>query len=372
MLNSIPYCLFRRALLLTKGSETKPSYCLKLSACDIVTSKFLSSQQSSDRESSTELVATTPRGILRKEFSKYFDSDGKFITRITYVDFIYQALDKMKELGLERNLEAYKELLRVFPPGKYHRKSLFDIGVFHEPQQACVLELLCRMENNLVKPDKEIEHLVNLAFGKHSDVWLKVVRMNYWTMKARNIDPHPLPEVLPKKPHELAKVALLRMIDDPKTSVIVTTTSTVPDAVDDTWIVYSQSPDQKSIIEKLDEKSILYIEGSLRTYVGRDFLSYCVLKVYDDEETARKKNQVIEPTYNYNRLKVKFYGKEVDEKLKEPEERYRVDDGYILAIGMTGTSSNDSIASWLKHMQKRIPNLAKLNVVFKLNEPSQD
>lgn len=319
-----------------------------------------------------ELVALKAKEVLQKEFSDYY-SNGKFVTRISYVDFVDQALDKLKELGLEKNLEAYKELLRVFPPGKYQAKSRWDLGLFHAPQQLCAIRLLHKMESNLVKPDKEIERIVVDAFGKTSQVWMKCVRSIYWSMKARNLDPNPLPEKIPEKTHEIAKLALMRMLHDPKSLISVKNTTSLPNIVDKTWVVYSQSPIQQSIIEKLDPKStILYIEEYGLAYVRDKFLSYFVLKLHYDEETIRKKKNPPKIDYDYNRLKVKFYGKTLQEKLEELDRVHEVDDGHILSIAFTGTSSHDSVLSWLKLLQQRNPNLKDINVVFKLDKPTAE
>lgn len=290
-------------------------------------------------------------------------------SRMTYVDFVDESLAKLKELGVDKDINSYKELLRVFPPGKYHPKSRYDIGLFSAPQQLCGIRILTQMENAGVKPDKEMEVLVERAFSRYSQVWQKVCRMNYWTMKGRNLDPYPIPEKLPENPKELAKIAIERMVDDPRTRMIVGDTSSIEGSIDKTWITYSQSPVQSQIIEKLDENSVLFIEDCGLTYVGDNYLGYFALKVYDDEEF--KKTLVKEPpTFNYNRLKVKFWGKPIREKLNEMEEEYHIDNYRLLAIGMTGTSSNDSLSSWLKMMQQRNPKLAKMNVVFKTYTPT--
>lgn len=290
-------------------------------------------------------------------------------SRMSYVDFIDESLSKLKELGVDKEINSYKELLRVFPPGKYHPKSIGDIGMFSAPQQLCGIRILTHMEIAGVKPDKEMEILVERAFSRHSQVWLKICRMNYWTMKGRNLDPYPIPEKLPDNPKELAKIAIERMVDDPRTRMIIGDASSIANSKDKTWIIYSQSPVQSEIIEKLDEKSVLYIEDCGLTYVGENYLSYFALKVYDDEEY--KKSITREPpTFNYNRLKVKFWGKPIREKLMEMEDQYHIDNYRLLAIGMTGTSSNDSLSSWLKLMQQRNPKLARMNVVFKTYTPT--
>lgn len=329
--------------------------------------KFWFRKKSSQQ--STDLVVTPAKDLLVREFPGFFH-EGKFQSRMAYIDFIDQALDKLEELGLEKDLEAYKELLRVFPPGRYSAASSWDIGMFHAPQQLCAIRVLHKMELNNLRPDLDFERIIIAAFGKTSQVWLKIARANFWSMKGRNVDLHPIPEKLPEKTHELAQVALVRMLNDHKTLISLVNTSSLPDSVDKTWIAYTQSPTQMSIIERLDEKSILFIEDCGYTYVGEKYMTYYALKVYDDEATLKRRRQVKEPDFNYNTLKMQFFGKPIREKLKDPEEAHHVGDGYVLGLCITGTSSHDSLLSWLKILQNRNPKLKDLSVVFKLERPT--
>lgn len=315
-----------------------------------------------------DLTVVEVKEKLQTEFSDYFE-EGKFITRISYVDFVDQAAEKLDELGLEKNLEAYKEILKIFPPGKYCKKSNWDIGLFHAPQQLCAIRLLEKMEYNKVRPDKEIEKIVIAAFSKFSNVWLKIARMLYWTMKGSNINPYPLPEKLPEKTHEIAKLAIMRMSQDPRAIISIKNTSSLPNVIDRTWIVQSQSPLQQEMIERLDPKTILYIEEAGTSYVGTNFLSYFTLKLHDSEEVIAKRNEPVIPSFNYNKLKMQFFGKPIKEKLEEINSINQVGDGHILGMAITGTSSHDSVLSWLKLMQQRNPNLKNINIVFKLKRP---
>jgi hypothetical protein len=62
----------------------------------------------------------------------------------------------------------------------------------------------------------------------------------------------------------------------------------------------------------------------------------------------------------------------IREKYADFQERHYVDGSYILGICATGTSSQDSLLSWLKILQERNPKLGKLNVVFKISRPSPE
>lgn len=324
--------------------------------------------QSNSSQSQPAIVE--PKEALEKQFPDYF-TEGRFITRISYIDFIDQALDKFDELGLSRNLEAYKELLRIFPPGKYHPESgPFQGAVHNAPQQLAAQRVLLKMQVNRLYPDAELESIVIKAFSKKSEVWNLVARGLYWTSKMRNVDMNPLPDTLPEEPHELAKVGLQRMLKDQESVISVSNTSTLPDSIDKTWIVHAQSSTQQKLIEQLDDNAVVCIENAGLTYIFDKFLSYYILKVYDDESAIEKRRNQPEPDYNYNTVKMSFYGKPIKEKLDERAEKHYVDDGYILAIGMTGTSSQDSLLSWLRVLEKRNPKLRKLNVLFKIERPT--
>lgn len=323
--------------------------------------------KNSDKHNQKDIVESkpTPKEIFIREFPEYFNN-GKFVSRIGYVQFIDEALARMKELGLERDREAYKELFKIFPPGIYHPPDKRMPSKWqYFPQQLAATRVLHQMAMNQVRIDKDFERLAVSIFSVHSEVWNKIARTNFWNMKLRNVDKYPLPEELPKEAHKLARIGLERMLNDELSVITTTNTSNLPDAVDKTWIVFSQSPTQKAIIDRLDEKSMLYIEEGGLTWVGRDSLSYFVLKFYVNPEVAKQKATPPKPDFNYNTLMMKFYGKPICEKLAEQEEKHYADGAYILSIGITGTSSQDSLSSWLKLLQKRNPKLNKLNVVFR-------
>lgn len=48
------------------------------------------------------------------------------------------------------------------------------------------------------------------------------------------------------------------------------------------------------------------------------------------------------------------------------------EDGNILAMCITGTSSRDSLVSWIRYLQTSNPNLEQIPVIFKLRTDSQE
>lgn len=66
-----------------------------------------------------------------------------------HCEFIYAALKHTKEFGVERDLEVYKEIMHVFPKGKFIPTNMFQAEFMHYPkQQECAVYLLNEMECN--------------------------------------------------------------------------------------------------------------------------------------------------------------------------------------------------------------------------------
>ena len=66
-----------------------------------------------------------------------------------YIDFIYAAIQRMKEYNAHKNLDAYKKMLELFPVGPLRMQSTWQREMMHFPRhQNCVIYLLEHMENN--------------------------------------------------------------------------------------------------------------------------------------------------------------------------------------------------------------------------------
>ena len=73
----------------------------------------------------------------------------KDIRRAGHVDFIYAALRKLKEFGVEKDLDVYKDLLNVFPKGRFVAQNMWQVELMHYPrQQECCLDILQTLEDN--------------------------------------------------------------------------------------------------------------------------------------------------------------------------------------------------------------------------------
>lgn len=66
-----------------------------------------------------------------------------------HVDFIYLALRKMRDFGVEKDLAVYNLLLDVFPKEVFQPRNVFQKIFIHFPrQQECGLAVLEQMENH--------------------------------------------------------------------------------------------------------------------------------------------------------------------------------------------------------------------------------
>lgn len=71
------------------------------------------------------------------------------VRRRGHVEFIYAALKKMPEFGVERDLSVYNKLLDVFPKEVFVPKNFIQRMFNHYPrQQECGVEVLEQMENH--------------------------------------------------------------------------------------------------------------------------------------------------------------------------------------------------------------------------------
>ncbi|XP_008584747.1 PREDICTED: evolutionarily conserved signaling intermediate in Toll pathway, mitochondrial isoform X2 [Galeopterus variegatus] len=219
-----------------------------------------------------------------------------------HVDFIYLALRKMREYGVERDLAIYNRLLDVFPKEVFRPRNVIQRIFIHYPrQQECGIAVLEQMENHGVIPNKETEFLLIQIFGRKSYPMLKYLRMKLWLPRFKNISPFPVPQELPQDPVDLAKLGLRHM--EPDLSARVT--------------IYQE-------VEEIPEEWNLYYPMQLDLDYARSG--------WDDYEF------------------------DIDE----------VEEGPIFAMCMTGAHDQTTLAKWIQGLQETNPALAQIPVVFRL------
>ncbi|XP_021563433.1 evolutionarily conserved signaling intermediate in Toll pathway, mitochondrial isoform X2 [Carlito syrichta] len=171
-----------------------------------------------------ELFKQAPGGERDKaSFVQAVQSFGQYnVHKRGHVDFIYLALRKMREYGVERDLAVYNLLLDVFPKEVFRPRNIIQRIFIHYPrQQECGVAVLEQMENHGVMPNKETEFLLVQIFGRKSYPMLKFLRMKLWFSRFKNINPFPVPRDLPQDPVDLARLGLRHIEPDLSARVTV-------------------------------------------------------------------------------------------------------------------------------------------------------
>lgn len=89
---------------------------------------------------------TKNKAAFGKAINAFIERDRR---RRGHVEFIYAALQKMPEFGVEKDLEIYNRLLDVFPKEVFVPRNYIQRMFNHYPrQQECGVEVLEQMENN--------------------------------------------------------------------------------------------------------------------------------------------------------------------------------------------------------------------------------
>lgn len=85
----------------------------------------------------------------KETFLEAVKMHSRDVHRRGHVEFIYSSLKYMEEFGVNRDLEVYKNILDVFPKGKFIPTNVFQVEFMHYPkQQQCAVDLLEQMEEN--------------------------------------------------------------------------------------------------------------------------------------------------------------------------------------------------------------------------------
>ena len=131
--------------------------------------------------------------------------------RRTHLKFINAALERVEDFGLQKNIQIYKDILDLFPKGRFVNRTLFDaLWPRRTPQMELALRILQKMEDEGIRPDDEIHEILLQVFGRASYPLQKCRRMVYWFDRYENIDPYKLKSI-PSDPTELSRIALKQM-----------------------------------------------------------------------------------------------------------------------------------------------------------------
>lgn len=294
--------------------------------------------------------------------------EDRNVHRRNHVEFIYAALKSMAEFGVERDIEVYKALINVMPKGKFIPTNMFQAEFMHYPkQQQCIIDLLEQMEDLGVMPDYEMEDMLLNVFGRRGHPVRKYWRMMYWMPKFKNASPWPLPNPVPNEALELAKMAVERMCTvDLLSQVNVFDTKDVKHAVDQTWIVSGMSSEQSQLLQEHDKSKAVYIEGPFLIWLRNKSINYFTLRADPDKELL-KTFDVYQDADDVSHLKVPFFGKPItDVQVAKKRSVHQQNDGTIFAICATGTSTKDSLLSWVRLLEANgNPVLGEIPILFK-------
>ncbi|XP_011877788.1 PREDICTED: evolutionarily conserved signaling intermediate in Toll pathway, mitochondrial [Vollenhovia emeryi] len=329
-------------------------------------------QERSEKKSGkpSALVLHAFANVERKERMAYLDILRQYKNnnemRRGHVEFIQVALKYMDEFGVNRDLAVYKSLLDVLPKGKFIPRNYMQSILMHYPKQQYVaVELLVKMERNCVMPDAEVQEMLLNIFGLHGLPLKKFWRMMYWMPKFANLNPWPCPRPAPKDPRVVARLAMSKISSvDVQTRITDFDTKDVEDAIDDTWIVSAMSSLQEELLRKQPLNTPIFVEGPYTVWVADLCIDYFVLRA-----AAKEVKSVYENVDDVSDIKIPFWDKK--EMIVAPTV-HEQNDGTYFAMCATGTSTKDSLLSWIRCLQQKNPILTVIPVVFKLMSSTRE
>lgn len=158
------------------------------------------------------------------------------------------------------------------------------------------------------------------------------------------------------------------MLECPLTMALIfwTQTKGVPESKEDTWVMSAMAPKQVEILNELDQT--LYIDGPHWCWMKDYPISYFILRTAPLE----KKEEPEEDFEDMRNLPLYTWGGiSKEEHLQNMRKVHHTNEGIILSLISTGTSSPDSLLSWVRIMQYHLPKLKDLPIVFQLKSPEK-
>lgn len=294
------------------------------------------------------------------------------IRRRGHVEFIYAALKKMPEFGVERDLAVYNKLLDVFPKEVFVPRNFIQRMFNHYPrQQECGVQILEQMENYGIMPNMETKVLLVQIFGEKSHPMRKFQRIMYWFPKFKHINPFPVPQQLPEDPVDLARFSLTRIANDLDAKVTVyqmpcTDTTERGEEITLPHIVGIQSPNQMELLAKHNPARPMFIEGPFPLWLRRTCVHYYILRA----DPAPPDEKTEEP---YDPERCLDYPLQLDLDLDRDlgdEESFDVDDldeGPVFAMCMTSQGDQTALNQWISGLQQTNPILGQVPTLFRLD-----
>ncbi|XP_077597677.1 evolutionarily conserved signaling intermediate in Toll pathway, mitochondrial [Stigmatopora nigra] len=297
------------------------------------------------------------------------------VRRRGHVEFIYAALSKMAEFGVERDLAVYNRLLDVFPKEVFVPRNFIQRMFNHYPrQQECGVQVLEQMENYGVIPNMETKVLLLRIFGEKGHPTRKFQRLMYWFPKFKNLNPFPVPHQLSLDQVELADFSLKRIANDLDARVTVFQAPGVDvtesgEQVTRAHLVGIQSPQQMELLRKHDPSRPVFVEGPFPLWLRKTCVHYYILRA----EPVPPDEQVEEP---YDPERCFFYPLELDLDLDrdlgdmETFDVEDLDEGPVFAMCMTNQGDQVTLNRWISGLQENNPILGQIPTLFRLESGS--
>ncbi|MBN3321094.1 ECSIT protein, partial [Atractosteus spatula] len=293
------------------------------------------------------------------------------IRRRGHVEFIYAALKKMPEFGVERDLSVYNRLLDIFPKEVFVPRNFIQRMFNHYPrQQECAIQILEEMENHGIMPNIETKVLLVQIFGEKSHPMRKYQRLLYWFPKFKHVNPYPVPHELPQDPLDLARLSLKRIANSLDAKVTVyqmpsTDISEMGEQVSEPFVVGIQSPEQRLLLAEHNPSRPVFVEGPFPLWLRKTCVYYYILR--DDPVPPGEK---VEKPIDLERSF--FYPLHLDLDLERDlgdDDSFDVDEveeGTVFAMCMTGLGDQATLAKWITGLQETNPILGRIPIVFRL------
>ncbi|CAI2351403.1 unnamed protein product [Caenorhabditis sp. 36 PRJEB53466] len=283
----------------------------------------------------------------------------------THVEFINTALKYIKDYGVHKDLDTYKNLLDVFPKGKMIPQTAFQKVFLHYPQQQnCAVKVLDEMEWHGVQPDKEIHDIMVNAFGEWNFATKKVKRMLYWMPKLKHSNKYLDRRHVEGKnlsPSELAGIALKMMSRDPASSISLLKFSDSMDLVPK-WLATSQSPFQQKLLSELPRGDEVFVDAG-RVYVQDHSVQFITLTGTPKKAPADEfKKESMDD--DYTNWFEDWKKQRVETKRSVHEQPHET----VFALGAMFQNDNSTALRWIDNLQKSNANLEKLQIRLRLDK----
>lgn len=126
-----------------------------------------------------------------------------------------------------------------------------------------------------------------------------------------------------------------------------------------------QSPLQRDMIKKLPKTKALYVEGAFRVWLRDVQVNYFILRGDPIPRPPPPEGDVDD----VSQMKNWYYGECKPSDLVRLPNIHEQEDATLLGCCATGSSSKDSLLSWIRFLQQENPDLQDIPILFTLSSP---